>query len=149
AEIAVLDPGEGQRHRQDGGDPADDQDRLVEGPEAVSLLLGAGGWRQRRQPKALAMSETAGPSRTMKIAGKMNATSGNRIFTGSLAAASRAHCWRRVRTSSAAVFRTRPTGIPSASACVSVSTKFDSSGTSVRFLRLWSASRRGRPSSIS
>ena len=55
----------------------------------------------------------------------------------------------RCASRSAEVFRTRPTGMPRASACVSVSTKFDSSGTSVRRFRFWRASRRGRPSSIS
>jgi hypothetical protein len=79
----------------------------------------------------------------------MKSTSGKRIFTGSLAAASRAHWRRLVRISSATVLRTRPIGMPRASAWVSVSTKFDSSGTSVRFFRFCRASRRGRPSSIS
>ena len=37
----------------------------------------------------------------MKIDGKMNSTSGKRIFTGSLAAFSRAHCRRFERISSA------------------------------------------------
>ena len=54
--------------------------------------------RERRpapaQPKAPPMSEAGRPSSTTKIAGKMNSTSGNRIFTGSFAAFSRAHCWR-------------------------------------------------------
>ena len=40
---------------------------------------------------------------------------------------------------------TRPIGMPRASAWVRASTKFDSSGTSVRRFRFWRASRRGRP----
>ena len=80
----------------------------------------------------------------------MKSTSGNRIFTGSLAAFSRAHCRRFV--AHLVGLRSSAPGRPACRARrpgSASSTKFDSSGTSVRRFRFWRASRRGRPSSIS
>ena len=79
----------GQHQRHGCGAPPYGEDRLRKGAERVA---GVGCRRARGQPNAPPMSEAAGPSSTTKIAGKMQSTSGNRIFTGSLAAFSRAHC---------------------------------------------------------
>src|SRR5207245_1159059 len=82
---------------------------------------------------------TAGPRTTTNSAGRMKVTSGKTILTGSFPAFSRAHWRRRSLISWACVRRTRPIGIPSASACTSASTKFDTSCTSMRVFMFCSA----------
>ena len=76
----------GERDAHPEGAPPDRQDGGAEGDERVGPPEG-----EACDYRFWLIWLAAGPSTTTKIGGKMNNTSGNMIFTGSLAAFSRAH----------------------------------------------------------
>src|SRR5262245_57703919 len=87
----------------------------------------------------------AGPMVTTQIAGKMQNTSGNTIFTPVLAAASSARWRRLVRSVSEWTRSERATLVPNLSVWISIAASDDRSSTPVRSARLRSASERPLP----
>ena len=82
---------------------------------------------------------------TTQIAGKMQNTSGNTIFTPVLAAASSARWRRLVRSVSEWTRSDRATLVPNLSVWISMAASDDRSSTPVRSARLRSASARALP----